>query len=221
MLELGPMTRRFYIALLTILALAACKGEEPASVISAPTNNEPIQGVSEPDPGPIAAATGEDAGQNDAIQTVAQPRIATSPTRRRAPTPPDIDHLLSRVEIRELTQFTGSLQRSELEGQEPSEVYNAMRFAGENHLGVAVQLWSLNSSARTTQRFDRLRETFVEPVGARGIGDSAFRSDYPGMRQFVFVSRQHNVVVAIACDESVCTDEGHVTMLAERAESHL
>ena len=215
------MTKRIYIAMFTILTLAACKGEEPANVISTPTTNDPVEGVSQNEPAPTVATTGQDAGRNDAIQTIAQPRIATSPTRRRAPAPPEVEHLLSRVEIRELTQFTGSLQRTELEGQEPSEIYNAMRFAGEDHLGVAVQLWSLNSSARTTQQFDRLRDTFVEPVGARDIGDSAFRSDYPGMRQFVFVSRQHNVVVAVACDESVCTDEGHVTMLAQRAESHL
>lgn len=178
-----------------------------------------------------AQVANEDTGQTTPVTpptTDAPPTPDFSgPTTGRVPThfgsqrDLDISFILNRGEVREATRFTGTLQETILEGQKPSRSYNSIRFAGDGHLGVGLQVWEFSSSAATTRHFERLRDTYVEPRGTRSVGDGGFRSDYPGVRQIVFMSRSRNVVVAIACDETVCLADTEIIGLAEKAEDNL
>ena len=193
------------------------------------------EGAAEPNPDTTSANTtpvaAEDIGQNTAVnpqtadthqtQDFSGPTTGSVPSRFGSPRDLDISNVLTRGEVREATRFTGTLQETTLEGQKPSRTYNSIRFAGDGHLGVGLQVWEFSSSAATTRHFERLRDTYVEPRGTRTVGDGGFRSDYTDIRQIVFMSRSRNLVIAIACDETVCPTDQEIIGLAEKAEDNL
>ena len=188
---------------------------DPAATTT-PETTEPVANVGTGQ-APVVTPTTPDTSSPD----FAGPTTAHVPTRFGTQRMLDISQVLTRGELREVTHFTGSLQETPLEGQAPTRTYNAIRFAGDGHLGVGLQVWEYSSSAATTRQFERLRDTYVEPRGTRSVGDGGFRSDYPGIRQIVFMSRSRNLVVAIACDETVCPTDREITGLAEKAEDNL
>ena len=109
-----------------------------------------------------------------------------------------------------------------LEGQPPGEAYNAFRIGPEDRFGVGMQVWEFRSSAETARYFGRLNDTYIGARDlTRGVGDRSFRADFAGIRQLVFMSRRHNDVVAISCDETFCADDEGIERLAELVHSRL
>lgn len=215
---------------LTLCLAPACRDEQP--VESVPPQTPEGQGRTAGSEGGTDTSEGRDAASQLA-QAPPSPSVAPTPATGTTPSPRPtpsqffnprvlaIDHYLTRPEVRELTGFIGALTETDLQGQEPSNNYNAMRFGGEDHLGVALQVWDLASAAATTRQFQRMRDTYVDARGTRAVGDGAFRSNYPGIRQLVFMSRSRNTIVALACDDTVCGDDDALVELAQRVEGRL
>lgn len=214
------------LILIAILLPTGCnRGESdtPTETLAPPvqTTDEVAPPVAQNDVGQGTTVATPGPDSSTAAPDFAGPTSNRPPTRFGTQRVLQIDHLLTRGEVREVTHFAGALQELELEGQAPSPTYNSVRFAGEGHLGVGLQVWEFSSSAATTRHFERLRDTYVDPRGTRTVGDGGFRSDFPGIRQIVFMSRSRNVVIAIACDDTICEHDGEIAGLAEKIEDRL
>jgi hypothetical protein len=196
-------------------------GPEPAQHAGEP---EPATPQETPPQNPTPTPTGAaDAGDASTGAPTARPTppsdgpdlssIIAARSAQRSLRPLDIEHFLSRGDVRELTNFAGALTEVPLEGQTADAEYNGFRFAGDNHLGVTVQAWDMSSSAAANRLYERLRQTYLASEASRAdVGDESFRSTHAGVRQFVFLNRRRSMVVAV----QVCPGDGELTALASR-----
>lgn len=199
-------------------------GPEPMQPVSEPEPPAPQQTPPQPNPTPSGAADAGDASGGTPSARPTPPAdgpdlssIIAARSAQRSLRPLDIEHFLSRGDVRELTNFAGALTEVPLEGQTPDAEYNGFRFAGDNHLGVTVQAWDMSSSAAANRLFERLRQTYLASEESRtDVGDESFRSTHAGVRQFVFLNRRRSMVVAVACDVQVCPADGELNALAGR-----
>jgi hypothetical protein len=207
--------------LASAMLLVACDTEEPDDGPSTPPvtpQNIQTQPANEATDGGGGAAS--DGGRLLPDASVVTERMRTA-LRSREPEVLEIDQLLSRGEVRELTQYTGSLREIPLEGQPPSESYNAVRFAADTSYGLGIQMWQLETSDDASRHFQRLRDTYVATEAQRIMAHNGFSSTFGGIRQIVFMSRGEHAVVAVSCDETLCPRDGVLTRVAERIGSRL
>jgi hypothetical protein len=217
------------LAVLAIAALcAACDSQTPSAGHTATSPTPAAAAPAPTEAAPAEAAplvplpdAGSDAGASLLHDSGSLETIAERLARERYQQNLDIDHLLSRGEVREVTGYTGTLSHTELEGQEPSQTYNAFRLAGDQTYGFGLQVWKLRDGAQATSFFNRMHETYVVTANDN-LGDTpAFEAELGGIRQLVFVAAQTGNVVALSCDETVCPDDETLAHLAERVLSRL
>ena len=119
-------------------------------------------------------------------------RIGSSPSssgsRRRPPL--IVSDLLTRSDIREVTQYAGELQETTLDGIEPSPQYNAIRLsAGEAGYGAALQVWQFDEMRQATNHFRRLRRTYFDQnVDGTPVANEAFQASFFGLEHYAFPS---------------------------------
>ena len=139
-----------------------------------------------------------------------------------APPPPLIvSDLLTRSDIREVTQYAGELQETTLDGIEPSPQYNAIRLsAGEAGYGAALQV-AVRRDAPGDEPFRRLRETYFDQnVDGTPVANEAFQASFFGLEHYAFLHRASKSVAVVSCDADVCTGRQTRT-LASRASTRL
>ncbi|MBN1946783.1 MAG: hypothetical protein JW797_14005 [Bradymonadales bacterium] len=191
--------------------------EPPGSTQTAVEFAQP-PGTTERQETPSSAAEAELSEDAQRVAALLAESIASS----RQPQILAIDNLLNRSDLREITGFTGVLNVQPLEGQQPDEGYNAQRISPPDQFGAGLQVWELRGAAETSRHYNRLRETYVGAEEKSGnIGDRFFRADFAGIRQLVFMSRRHNRVIALSCDDTLCTQDQAIERLAELVASRL
>jgi hypothetical protein len=196
-------------------------------------------GEETPDEGTAATTSPDEAsGAPTAAQPPTTPQPSGVPVVRNAAASADRDlaqrlglapadplivsDLLTHADIREIVGYNGELSIATLEGVQPSEFYNAMRLASsESGFGFAVQLWEDEQSRQTLSRFERLQETYIDRIAETdGVGDSAFRGEFDGIRHYAFMIERARSVAVISCQTELCDSE-QVRGLAERVSSRL
>ncbi len=214
------------LAIAALVSAAACSrggddGEamaeansEPAPVAEASAETAPPAPAANPTPNnpvPVVRNTAASADRN-----LAQ-RLGLAPAD-----PLIVSDLLTHADIRELVGYNGELSIATLEGVQPSEFYNAMRLASaDGGFGFAVQLWEDEQARQTVSRFERLQETYIDRVAETdGIGDTAFRGEFDGIRHYAFMIERARSIAVVSCQSELCTTE-QVRNLAERVSSRL
>ncbi|MCA9562975.1 MAG: hypothetical protein KC561_05775 [Myxococcales bacterium] len=228
---MSRVTHSFPLFLLVFTVLTGCSSEEnPTPEVDSPvqsqtpnTNEPNRQGEPQQNRRPVAT---DGSGAGPSVLGTPTP-LSDQEARAiinalREPDVLEIDHLLNRGDVRELTHFGDVLNAGPLEGLEFDESYNALRLGGTDHLGVTLQVWRYPNSRRATERFQRLRETY--PISSDSIvvvGDFSFTAEFADIRQLVFLEERLNHVVALACDTEVCPSMDEVVALADRVSRRL
>lgn len=232
------MTRVALIAL-TLITLVACKRDEAVgepepeegSVAAEEAAEEAAPEVEEPEaPQDEAAEQAERAPAREGTRPRIEVRRPEVEANRQlaeqlglAPPPPLIvSDLLTRSDIREVTQYAGELQETTLDGIEPSPQYNAIRLsAGEERYGAALQVWQFDETRQATNHFRRLRDTyFDQSVDGTPVANEAFQASFFGLEHYAFLHRASKSVAVVSCDKEVCTARQTRT-LASRASTRL
>jgi hypothetical protein len=164
--------------------------------------------------------------------------IEVSPNRGRRPdvsanrdlaqrlglAPPDplrVSHLLTRADVRELTNFQGELLETSLAGITPSPNYSTIRLRADGGYGFSLQVWQTDEIRQVSAHFRRLRETYFDSaLDSSGVGNEAFTADFQGLRHYAFLHRQSKSAAVITCDRTLC-DETQVRALAQRVGNRL
>ena len=226
------VSHSLWIAAACSLAFACSRGEDGESVEG---SGEPavIEGGSEQAEAP---ATGPAAEPSAPIE--AAPTIEVAPNRDRRPgvdgnrdlaqrlglAPPDplrVSDLLTRADVRELTNFQGELLETSLAGIAPGPDYNTIRLRADGGYGFSLQLWQTDEIRQVSAHFRRLRETYFDSqLDASGVGNEAFTADFQGLRHYAFLHRQSKSAAVVTCDRTLC-DETQVRALAQRVGNRL
>ena len=238
------MTRVALIAL-TLITLVACKRDDPAGEPELDEGSVAAEeAADEAEPEEEAPAEAEAEEVAEAAEVAEEPRRpAREAVRPRievrrpeveanrqlaeqlglAPPPPLIvSDLLTRSDIREVTQYAGELQETTLDGIEPSPQYNAIRLsAGEAGYGAALQVWQFDEMRQATNHFRRLRETYFDQnVDGTPVANEACQASFFGLEHYAFLHRASKSVAVVSCDAEVCTGRQTRT-LASRASTRL
>ena len=218
----------FFVAAALLLggAQACDRGSDEIEVTSPEETQtqEPTQGSDED------TAPTEDPGQNtpDPIQppvnrNVDSDQIHDIRVRLGLDPPPNllVGDLLTRQDIREVTQYEGAVAETTFDGIEPSPNYNAVRIAAEGGFGFGLQLWSLDESRQVSPRYDRLQQTYFRSTEDESpVGDRAFIANFEGIRQYGFMHRASRSVGVVSCDANLCSAE-QVEQLAQNVLNRL
>ncbi|TVR03461.1 MAG: hypothetical protein EA398_04885 [Deltaproteobacteria bacterium] len=212
------------LPLLPFLAaiLFACPGdrEDEAAELEPETAE-----LAEPAPGPDGEAdepaipTETDEETEVAALTVAELRELRARLGLAPPSPPAVQNLLTRADIREILRYDGLLRELPLQGQEPSPGWNAMRIAPEDGLGVAVQRWIVDDPAQRDRRFRRLRDTWIAvDRDAPELGQASFGGTFDGVHHLAFRHDRSRSIIVITLDGAMGDGEQLRTLGARIAE---
>lgn len=138
--------------------------------------------------------------------------------------PPDpllVSDLLTRADVRELTNFEGELLETSLEGIPAGPAYNAIRLQADGGYGFALQVWQHDEIRTLAAQFTRLRETyFSSEVDASGVGNEAFSADFQGIVHYAFLHRASKSIAVVTCQRGIC-DPTQARNIAERVSRRL
>lgn len=138
------------------------------------------------------------------------------------PTALQINEMLTPVDIRELTGYTGTLLDKPLPGQEPNANRNSMRIASDEGFGVGLQVWRVDEVRQLEPRFSRLRSTYIQQERPeRIIGQQAFTGEFGGIRHYAFLHRASRQILVVTCSDEICDTPEKVSRLAGRINSRL
>ena len=156
-----------------------------------------------------------------AALTVAELRELRARLGLAPPSPPAVQNLLTRADVREILRYDGLLRELPLQGQEPSPAWNAMRIAPEDGLGVAVQRWVLDDPAQRERRFRRLRETWIAvDRDAPDLGQAAFSGTFDDVHHIAFRHDRSRSIVVVTLDGAL-GDASRLRALAARVAERL
>ncbi|MFT6395552.1 MAG: hypothetical protein ACJAYU_000294 [Bradymonadia bacterium] len=138
--------------------------------------------------------------------------------------PPDpllVSDLLTRADVRELTNFQGELLETSLAGIAPAPGYNTIRLRADGGYGFALQVWQTDELRQVAAHFRRLRETYFDSaLDSSGVGNEAFTADFQGIRHYAFLHRQSKSAAVITCDRTLC-DAIQIRAMAQRVGNRL
>lgn len=217
-------------AVLCIVAFVGC---------SRGGGDEVSEGSSEPSAEQAAASAGDPSeGELDTAVVEAAAPIEVAPNRERRPdveanrdlaqrlglAPPDpllVSDLLTRADVRELTNFQGELLETSLAGIAPAPGYNTIRLRADGGYGFALQVWQTDELRQVAAHFRRLRETYFDSaLDSSGVGNEAFTADFQGLLHYAFLHRQSKSAAVITCDRTLC-DATQIRALAQRVGNRL
>lgn len=214
------------LALAALLPAAACSRGSDDGETTMEGTGEPAP-VAEASTEPTTPSPAANPATNNAVPVVRNTAASADRdlAQRLGLAPADpliVSDLLTHADIREIVGYNGELSIATLEGVQPSEFYNAMRLASaEGGFGFAVQLWEDEQSRQTLSRFERLQETYIDRIAETdGVGDSAFRGEFDGIRHYAFMMERARSVAVVSCQTELCNAE-QVRGLAERISSRL
>ncbi len=218
---------------LTLVATGCNRGGEDAETpqLAEPGAVAPGSGPAEPTPaaeGSAAAAPAPVAPRVEVQQPTRVRRDDVSENRELAArlglAPPDpllVSDLLTRADVRELTNFQGELLETSLEGISPDADYNAIRLQADGNYGFALQVWQHNEVRTLTAQFRRLSETYFDSdVDSAGVGNEAFSADFQGILHYAFLHRASKSIAIVSCQRGLC-DPTQTRALAQRVANRL
>ena len=188
--------------------------EAPTALGSGPAADPPTQA-------PEAGAAIEVAPNRDRRPDVDGNRALAQRLGLAPPDPLRVSDLLTRADVRELTNFQGELLETSLAGIAPSPNYNTIRLRADGGYGFSLQVWQTDEIRQVSAHFRRLRETYFDSeLDSSGVGNEAFTADFQGLRHYAFLHRQSKSAAVITCDRTLC-DETQVRALAQRVGNRL
>lgn len=133
----------------------------------------------------------------------------------------NIKGVLGRSDIKGATGFTGALQNAPLKGIEDRTSYAAVRLkhARGDEYGASLQVWRMASTAAQTRKFNEFARQYPDASRNKSIGSSAFTSEFGGVRYLVWTDRALKTIMALSCDDTICTDKAKAKALAERVNT--
>ena len=225
----------------TLLSLALCFGcknrpttdpsEEPsaAEVVEAETSASETGGPGTEDAAaPQAEATEPAQGEPREARPVRERRPEVEANRELAArlgiSPPDpllVSDLLTRADVRELTNFSGELLETSLAGIEAGPQYNTIRLQADGGYGFALQVWQHDEVRQLSAQFRRLRETYFDSqLDNSGLANEAFTADFQGIRHVGLVHRPSRSIAVVTCDRNLC-DPIQIRAVAGRVTERL
>ena len=172
-----------------------------ASAVAKEDAAEPAQ--ADPEPAP----EGLDFSDDEVEAEVAPPPKA--PRQPKAREGMSIEKLINIRELREQTGYSGILQEAWLLGQNPNNLYNAMRLATDkpDELGFAVQVWKPGNETAASKRFNDLYSQSFGGKKVKNVATDAFSSNHHKLNELCFFEKAKRATVLISCSENVCTAE--------------
>ena len=213
---------------LLCLPLLGCPGDDAGTTEEPPprpaTTTGQDQGVDAPEDAEDAPDPREIAAPDDdapASLTIAELRELRARLGLAPPSPPEIQHLLTRADVREILRYDGALEETTLHGQRPSPAYNALRLATNEGFGVGLQRWVVADTEQLRRRFERLEETYiaVERDG-RPVGSAAFAGEFDGLRHYAFRHDPSRSIIVVTAQADLA-DAERMRALARRTLDRL
>lgn len=135
-------------------------------------------------------------------------------------TPPQVERLLLRADIRDVLRYGGPMATLPLDGKEPSPSYNAIRYAIGQELGCALQRWTFRSQHELDLQYDLYRDAMVETeVEARSDAATAY-STFADVRMVLLKHSASRSLMQLSCTESLLSQH-QLRELSERVTSRL